>query len=85
MDKYKRVIQGEAVKKAGDRSITLLVTRQVLHPRYHKFVKKFKKYIVHDESNQVNVGDTIEAIECKPISRRKRFTLKRVLTKRTEI
>lgn len=85
MDRYKRVIQGEVVKKAGDRSITLLATRQVLHPRYHKFVKKFKKYIVHDEDNQVNIGDTIEAIECRPISRRKRFTLNRVLTKRTEI
>ncbi|MFP4485528.1 MAG: 30S ribosomal protein S17 [Campylobacterales bacterium] len=85
MDRYKRVIQGEVVKKAGDKSITLLVTRQVLHPRYHKFVKKFKKYIVHDEDNQINVGDTIEAIECRPISRRKRFTLNRVLTKRTEI
>jgi len=85
MDKYKRVIQGTVVSKAGDKSATILVTRHVLHPKYHKFVKRFKKYIIHDETNSVGVGDEVEAIECRPLSKRKSFTLKSVLAKGAEI
>ncbi len=71
----KRVISGKVVKKAGDKTATVLVERKVLHPRYHKTVKRFKKYLVHDEKNEANVGDTISAIECRPISKRKAFRL----------
>ena len=71
----KRVISGKVVKKAGDKTATVLVERRVLHPRYHKTVKRFKKYLVHDERNEANVGDTISAIECRPISKNKAFRL----------
>jgi len=71
----KRVISGKVVKKAGDKTATVLVERKVLHPRYHKTVKRFKKYLVHDERNEANVGDTISAIECRPLSKNKAFRL----------
>lgn len=71
----KREIQGVVVQKAGDKTITVLVERRVMHPRYRKFVKRFKKYLVHDESNQVKAGDTVSAIECRPLSKRKSFRL----------
>ncbi|WP_456432485.1 30S ribosomal protein S17 [Nitratifractor sp.] len=71
----KRVISGRVVKKAGDKTATVLVERKVLHPRYHKTVKRFKKYLVHDEKNDANVGDVISAIECRPISKKKAFRL----------
>ncbi len=71
----KRVISGKVVKKAGDKTATVLVERKVLHPRYHKTVKRFKKYLVHDENNEANVGDTISAIECRPLSKKKAFRL----------
>ena len=71
----KRVISGKVVKKAGDKTATVLVERKVLHPRYHKTVKRFKKYLVHDERNEANIGDTISAIECRPISKNKAFRL----------
>ncbi|NPA27788.1 MAG: 30S ribosomal protein S17 [Epsilonproteobacteria bacterium] len=71
----KRVISGKVIKKAGDKTATVLVERKVLHPRYHKTVKRFKKYLVHDEKNETNVGDIISAIECAPISKRKAFRL----------
>ncbi|MGP1580447.1 MAG: 30S ribosomal protein S17 [Wolinella sp.] len=76
---HKRIIQGRVVSKAGDKSATILVERRVIHPRYRKIVKRFKKYIVHDENNAVKVGDVIEAIECRPISKRKAFNLHKVL------
>lgn len=71
----KRVISGTVVKKAGNKTATVLVERKVLHPRYHKTVKRFKKYLVHDERNEANVGDTVEAIECRPLSKNKAFRL----------
>ena len=71
----KRQITGTVIKKAGDKTATVLVERKVLHPRYHKTVKRFKKYLIHDEKNDINVGDTVTAIECRPLSKTKRFRL----------
>lgn len=76
---FKREIQGVVLKKAGDKTATILVERRVMHPRYRKFVKRFKKYLVHDENNTVNIGDTISAVECRPLSAKKSFRLKAVL------
>jgi len=72
------------IKRAGDKTATLLVERRVLHPRYHKTVKRFKKYLIHDENNDVNIGDTISAIECRPMSKTKTFRLLEIL-KRGEV
>jgi small subunit ribosomal protein S17 len=76
---HKREIQGNVIKIAGDKTATILVERRVMHPRYHKVVKRFKKYLVHDEKNELKVGDEIVAIECRPISKRKAFRLKSIL------
>ncbi len=76
----KREIQGVVVQKAGDKTATILVERRVMHPRYRKFVKRFKKYLVHDEKNEVKPGDVIVAVECRPLSKRKAFRLKEIVT-----
>ena len=76
---HKRLIQGKVVSKAGDKSAVILVERKVVHPKYRKIVKRFKKYTIHDEKNQVKVGDVISAIECKPISKTKSFSLKEII------
>jgi small subunit ribosomal protein S17 len=76
---HKREIQGNVVKIAGDKTVTVLVERRVMHPRYHKVVKRFKKYLVHDERNELKVGDEIVAIECRPLSKTKSFRLKSVV------
>ena len=80
----KRQISGVVITKAGDKTATVLVERRVLHPRYHKTVKRFKKYLIHDEKNEVNVGDTIIAIECRPLSKTKTFRLLEI-SKRGEV
>jgi len=74
-----REIQGNVVKIAGDKTVTVLVERRVMHPRYHKVVKRFKKYLVHDERNECKVGDEVVAIECRPLSKTKSFRLKSVI------
>ena len=73
---HKREIQGVVVTNGADKSATILVERRVMHPRYHKTVKRFKKYMIHDENNQLNVGDLVIAIECRPLSKSKSFRLK---------
>ncbi len=75
----KRIISGKVIKKTGDKTVNVLVEKKVLHPKYHKIVKKFKKYLVHDESNQAQVGDIVTAIEHRPISKRKTFVLKEIV------
>ena len=67
------------VKKSGEKTASVLVTRSVLHPKYHKTVKRFKKYLIHDEKNELNVGDSVIAIECRPLSKTKSFRLKTIL------
>ncbi len=81
MNNHKREIQGTVVSIAGDKSATILVERKVLHPKYHKFVRKFKKYIIHDEKNELATNDAVVAVECRPLSKRKKFTLKTVISK----
>jgi len=75
----KRQITGTVIKKAGDKTATVMVERRVLHPRYHKTVKRFKKYLVHDEKNEAAMGDTVTAIECRPLSKSKNFRLLEIL------
>ena len=79
MSTHKREIQGVVVKRSGDKTVSVVVTRSVLHPRYHKIVKRFKKYLVHDERNEVNEGDTVIAVECRPLSKTKSFRLKTIV------
>ena len=76
---HKREIQGVVVKKSGEKTASVLVTRSVMHPKYHKTVKRFKKYLIHDEKNELNVGDSVIAIECRPLSKTKSFRLKTIL------
>ncbi len=75
----KRQITGTVIKIAGEKTATVLVERKVIHPRYHKIVKRFKKYLIHDEKGKAKVGDTVSAIECRPISKRKSFRLLEIL------
>lgn len=76
---HKRIIQGKVVSIAGNKSAVILVERKVVHPKYRKIVRRFKKYTIHDEGNTVKIGDIVSAVECRPISKSKAFTLKDVV------
>ncbi|MFT2646332.1 30S ribosomal protein S17, partial [Helicobacter pylori] len=65
---HKRLVQGKVISKFAEKSAVILVERKVVHEKYRKIVKKFKKYTIHDENNQVKVGDFVSAIECRPLS-----------------
>ncbi len=85
MNSHKREIQGTVVQKSGDKTYSILVERKMMHPRYHKFVKRHKKYLIHDENNSLKVGDFVSALECRPLSKTKSFRLNAVLKAGAEI
>jgi small subunit ribosomal protein S17 len=64
-------MQGVVVSDKADQTIVVKVERRVMHPLYKKFIRRSKRYLAHDESNAVKVGDLVRIRECRPISKRK--------------
>jgi len=77
----KKVLQGRVVSDAADKTVTVSVERRFKHPLYGKVVSTRKKYLAHDESNAYGVGDKVEIISARPLSKRKRFVVTRLLEK----
>jgi small subunit ribosomal protein S17 len=73
--KQNKVLNGVVVSDKMDKTVVVSVTRFVKHPKYQKFVKISKKYKAHDENNAHKVGDIIEIIESRPLSKDKHFTV----------
>ena len=67
-----------------DKSVTVRVERTVLHEMYKRYVRRSKKFMVHDESNSCRVGDTVEIVESRPLSANKRWRLRRIV-RRAEV
>ncbi|GFZ98549.1 30S ribosomal protein S17 [Elstera cyanobacteriorum] len=67
----RRVLQGRVVSDKNDKTVTVLVSRRVMHPVYKKFITRTKKYAAHDENNSFKTGDFVKIRECRPISKSK--------------
>jgi small subunit ribosomal protein S17 len=76
---------GVVVSNAMQKSIVVAVEWQVRHGLYGKTERRTSKFMVHDEDNAAKVGDTVEIVETRPLSRRKRWSLKRVLRQAAEV
>ena len=76
---------GVVVSDAMQKSCVVAVEWQVRHGLYGKTTRRTSKFMVHDEENAAKVGDTVEIVETRPLSRRKRWTLKRVVRKAVEV
>lgn len=64
-----------------DKTITVSILRKIKHPIYGKFMKKSKKFLAHDETNEAKEGDLVKIIEHRPLSRRKRWKLVEIVEK----
>ena len=67
----KRILQGVVVSDKGTNTIVVKVERRIRHPLLDKIIRRSKKYHAHDESNQIQVGETVRIVECRPISKLK--------------
>lgn len=77
----KHSITGQVVSNKMDKSIVVVQERKVRHPLYGKYVRRSTKYHVHDENNECNVGDMVTFKECRPLSKKKHWTLIEVTEK----
>jgi small subunit ribosomal protein S17 len=79
-------VQKRKVTKTGvvtsdkmDKSIVVQVDRIVMHKMYKRYIKRSAKFMAHDENNTCRIGDTVEIVESRPLSSRKRWRVKRVV------
>lgn len=77
----RRVLRGTVVSTKMQDTIAVAVERYVKHPKYKKYQKRTKKYLVHDKGNTAAMGDAVEIREIRPLSKRKHFELITNLTK----
>ena len=75
----KREFVGIVTSDAGDKSITVRVDKQKLHPRYKKVMRLSKKLHAHDERNDAHVGDRVRVVACRPMSKTKTWRLVEVV------
>jgi small subunit ribosomal protein S17 len=80
-----RTVSGTVVSNKMNKTITVLIERRVMHPLYHKFVRRSTKLHAHDENNECGEGDTVLIEECRPLSKNKSWRLVKVLEKATQV
>lgn len=80
MEYKQREFTGTVVSDKCDKTITVLVTTYKKHALYNKRVISSKKFTAHDELNQAKIGDVVTIIECRPLSRLKRFRLVEIVS-----
>jgi small subunit ribosomal protein S17 len=71
----RRELQGVVVSNKADKTVTVLVESNVMHPVYRKYIKSHKKYAAHDETNIYQVGDKVRILESRPISKSKTWVV----------
>ncbi len=74
-DQRGHTLEGVVVKSAMQDTVTVMVSRYVKHPKYKKYQRKSKKYLVHNPGNSVQVGDKVTIRETRPISKLKHFVI----------
>ncbi len=76
---------GEVISTKMVKTIVVEVTRRVAHPVYKRIVTKRKKFYAHDEKQSAHVGDVVRIIECRPVSRLKRWELGDVVRRAVQV
>ena len=77
----RKVYRGTVVSDAMDKTVVVEVITSKRHPLYGKRVKYSKKYKAHDELNEMQVGDVVEIVETRPLSKDKHFRVNRLVQK----
>jgi small subunit ribosomal protein S17 len=79
MREQKRVLVGTVLSNRMDKTVVVEVERRRRHRLYGKVIAMRKKYKAHDEKNACQIGDTVEMIESRPLSREKRWVVTQIL------
>ncbi|MFO1519766.1 MAG: 30S ribosomal protein S17 [bacterium] len=79
--RQKKFKVGVVVSDKMSKTRVVSVDRMVLHPVFKKYFRRTNKFHVHDEKNESKVGDTVQIVECRPLSRTKRWKIQQVVRK----
>ncbi len=74
-EKIRKAFSGVVVSDKGDKTVVVKVETVKIHPKYRKRYTVSRKYKVHDENNQAKTGDSVKFVECRPLSKDKRWRL----------
>ena len=77
----RKVREGVVVSDKMDKTVVVAIADKAKHPLYKKTINKTKKLKVHDENNECGIGDTVEIVETRPLSKDKHFRLSRIIEK----
>ncbi|MCI8435129.1 MAG: 30S ribosomal protein S17 [Clostridia bacterium] len=77
----RKVREGVVVSDKMDKTVVVAIKDKAKHPLYKKTINKTKKLKVHDENNECGIGDTVEIVETRPLSKDKHFRLSRIIEK----
>ncbi len=80
----RKVRRGIVVSDKMQKTITVKVERQILHPMYKKFIKRSKTFFAHDEENTARIGDFVQIVETRPLSKNKCWRLDSIITRSVE-
>ncbi len=80
-DKAQRTIEGRVVSNKADKTVTVLVERQVKHALYGKYIKRSTKLHAHDADNAAKEGDVVRIVEVAPISKTKNWRVVEIITR----
>lgn len=83
--KTRRTLVGVVTSRSGDKSVKLTYSYKVPHPSYRKEINRKTVIHAHDEKNECSVGDRIEVMETRPLSKNKRFRVVRIVEKAPEV
>ncbi|GAB2498517.1 30S ribosomal protein S17 [Pseudoxanthomonas sangjuensis] len=83
-DKAQRTIEGRVVSNKMDKTVTVLVERQVKHALYGKYIKRSTKLHAHDADNSAKEGDIVRVVEVAPISKTKNWRVVEIVTRAAE-
>ena len=72
---------GVVVSTKSAKTIVVEVSRKVQHPLYRRYITRKKKFMAHDEDEAAKNGDRVRIVECRPLSRRKRWRLEQIVLK----
>jgi small subunit ribosomal protein S17 len=76
-----RTVEGRVVSNKMDKTVTILVERQVKHALYGKYIRRSTKLHAHDEGNACNEGDVVRVSECRPLSKTKNWRVVEVVAR----
>jgi small subunit ribosomal protein S17 len=77
----RRTLDGTVVSDKMDKTVVVRVERLVRDPYYEKYVRRYSRFMAHDETNACRVGDKVRIIEHRPLSKRKRWKVQETLVK----